>query len=204
MGIPISKARATRNLLAWPLTMLLTLGLTPGCSSGGGGNDGPSPMPCMSIDFVRALATPGAGDVYLAGSGSCTGLDVAVVVSNLSGIFTVGFDITYPASQLSYQNYTVGPLLLKGSPTTTPLTFVIASSGKLQVTMTRFAPDASVTASGSENLIIFHFGKGATGSGLIDFDMSGSSTVTEQIIDENGNVRPASFGPGHGGAVTVP
>jgi len=70
--------------------------------------------------------------------------------------------------------------------------------------MTRLAPDPGVTATGSESLIVFHFTKGSPGAGLIDFDMSGTSTVAEQILDQNGTVLPASFGPDHGGVVTVP
>jgi hypothetical protein len=44
----------------------------------------------------------------------------------------------------------------------------------------------------------------AGGEGIIDFDSSATSTVSETILDPSGNPRPASFGPGHGGLVTIP
>ena len=50
----------------------------------------------------------------------------------------------------------------------------------------------------------FHFVKVASGVGAVDFNTSTGGSINNKIIDENGSVVAASFGPGHGGAVQVP
>ena len=72
------------------------------------------------------------------------------------------------------------------------------------VSGTLFRPDSSVSAVGSVSFISLHFVKAASGSGTLDFDTSSTSTVSEQIIDADGNLVSASFGPGHGGTLLVP
>jgi hypothetical protein len=179
--------------------------LLPCC--GGAKDDSAGPLPCTNLSFTRALTTsPAAGDVYFSPvTNSCSSIDVAVNVANLSGIYTVGFDLTFPAAVVGYQSYSLGPLLLQGNPVNQPIVVVQNSSaGELQVAMSRRAPDASVSAVGSVVLIIFHFIKVASGSGSIDFDSSQTSLVPEQILDQNNALLPASFGPGHGGTVLVP
>ncbi len=198
---PGLEVRRLRRVLVAAIATLL---LAAGCK--GGGSSGSDVIPCTNISFTPALTSPVSGDVYLQAIGACDHVDVLMQVSNLSGIWTVGFDLTYPASALSYQGtYFEGPVMNQGSPGTPPL-FIVSSpsAGSLQVTMTRFPPDPSVTVSGLGSLITIRLNKVASGSGVIDFDMSSSSTVSEEIRDENTNLRPASFGPGHGGTVLVP
>ena len=169
----------------------------------GGGNDNP-PVPCTTITFDAADAAPAAGDVFLSATGStCSTVNVSVVINNLSGIFTVGFDLTFPSSVLQYDSYTLGPLLQKSS-TIAPIVLVTPLSSGLQVAMTRLLTDGPVAATNNEVLITFQFSKKSAGTGMIDFNSSNSSTVTEEVLDENGQTRPASFGPGHGGSVVVP
>jgi hypothetical protein len=178
--------------------LLLISGL--GCK-GGGGND---VAPCDSIVFTPAVGSPTAGDVFLFSTGSsCDMIDVSVLVTDLSGIFTVGFTIDYPSTLIAYQGFSAGTLLAQGSPPTAPQYFVTTpSAGVLVVSGTLFRPDASVSATGSAIFITLHFLRVAGGTGTVDFDMGGS--ITNQIIDENGTVVAASFGPGHGGAIQVP
>ena len=178
--------------------------LFAGCSGGGGGGDSKSPT-CSPISFDRAMVSPAAGDVYMDEStATCSTIDIVILINNLSGIFTVSFDLTYPTSLLDYQSYSLGPLILKGNPTNTPVVIVVPTASGISVTATRLAPDGSVTANGSEAFLRLRFGKLASGSGPIDFDMDPGSHVSEAVIDANSNLRPASFGPGHGGMVTVP
>ena len=84
----------------------------------------------------------------------------------------------------------------------TPLVFVNESSGLLQVTATRLGSDPSVDAVGQQVLITLRFSRVSVGSDVIDFNLSGA--INAVIQDEFGNNRPADFGPGHGGVVTVP
>ena len=188
---------------AWCALVLLALGGTLlACGGGGGGNDH-DPVTCTNLSFTRALVTPTGGDVYLdEAATSCSSVDVAVIVNSLSGIFTVGFDLTVPSALLSYQSHTVGPLFLKGNPQNPPQVFVNPGPGSVQVTMTRFAPDPPVSAVGSETLITLRFTRVGPGAAALDFDTG--SLVAETILDDNGVVLPAVFAPGHGGVVMVP
>jgi hypothetical protein len=173
-----------------------------GCSGGGGGSD---PMTCSSLTFDRALVTPATNDVYLdQAGGTCSMIDIAVLVTGLSGIWSVSFDISYPTGLLAYQSFTVGPLLQKGAPLNTPVVVVTTSGNDVQVSMSRLGSDPPVGAVGSESLITLSFARLAAGSAAIDFDSSGGSSVGEIILDDHGVARPAVFGPGHGGMVLVP
>lgn len=201
-----AKRCTEQHVLRWACASGLALLLTLGGCKGGGGDSGNSVTPCTGIAFTQLLQSPAAGDVYLhVTNTTCTSMDVGVFVTNLSGIFTVGFELTYPASVIQYQSYGAGPLLNKDNPLT-PAQFFVSTpgSGILLVSATRFRPDPSVSAVGSEMLITLHFLKLASGAGVMDFDTSSSSLVSDQIIDDTGTVVPASFGPGHGGNVLVP
>lgn len=200
MGRSRSGARLKHAAAATPI-LLATL-LLVSCGGGGGGDS--DPIPCTSLSFDRALANLSNGDVYLdQASGTCSTVGVTVLVNNLTRIWTVSFDLNFPASLLSYDSFTLGPLLQKGSPMNPPFVQVNQVGGTVQVTMTRFAPDPTVDAVGSESLITIRFQRVAAGSGVIDFNTSGGS-VGEVILDDNQGQRPAVFAPGHGGMVIVP
>jgi hypothetical protein len=171
---------------------------------GGGGSDSNSPT-CSPITFDRAIVSPVGGDVYMdTSTGTCSTIDIVILINGLSGIFTVSFDLNYPTSILDYQSYSLGPLILQGNPTKTPVVIVVPTAGGISVTATRLAPDGPVTATGSEAFLRLRFGRIASGSGPIDFDTSGGSHVSEAVIDNFGTALIASFGPGHGGMVMVP
>ena len=197
-------SRTGRGLLkaGAPLgAILVVVGL--GCNGGGGGD---SVTPCTSISFTSSITNLSAGDVYLLSrSSSCDQVDVSVMVRNLSGIFTVGFEISYPSAILAFpatQGFTAGPLLYQGNPPIAPL-FIVnnASPGGLVVSGTLFRPDGSVTASGDAMFITLHFVKVASGTDTVDFNLGSGGN---QIIDDSGNTVSAFFGPGHGGVVQVP
>src|SRR5256885_5453673 len=122
-----------------------------GCQ-GKSGDVTPPPIICQEIDFQSALTSIADGDVFLQkGAVSCSIVNVAVMVNNLSGIWTVGFDLVYPSSAIQYDGYTLGPLLLQGSPANPPVVLVNTTASGLQVTMSRLQPDPSVAASGAED-----------------------------------------------------
>jgi hypothetical protein len=179
--------------------------LFAGCGGGGGGDED-SPT-CTNLTFDRAMVTPGSGDIYMdQASSTCSSLDVVFLVSNLSGIFSISFDLTYPTSALQYQSYTLGPLMLKGNPTNQPVVIVSATANGIKVAMTRLAPDLPVTATGSEALINLHFTRAGSGSGVFDFNTGAGDTVTETVLDNQTppNTRPAVWTPNHGGLVAIP
>lgn len=193
--------RRSASVLASGLCAALVLG---GCGGGGGGDDD-DPVVCTNLAFDRAMVTPGAGDIYMDQAAStCSSVDVVVLVSNLSSIFTVGFDLTYPTGALQYQSYSIGPLMLKGNPTQPPLVIVSPLTTGIQVTMTRFGTDPPVSATGSEALVSLHFVRIGSGSGAFDFNTGAGDLVTEAVLDQNGGTRPAVWTPNHGGMVMVP
>lgn len=177
------------------------------CGGGGGGSDHDTPM-CTNLTFDRAMVTPGTGDIYMDQAAStCTSLDVVILVSNLTGIFSVSFDLTYPTTALQYQSYSLGPLMLKGNPSTPPSVIVLPTATGIKIAMTRFSPDLPVSATGSEALISLHFIKTGTGAGVFDFYTGAGDTVTETVLDDHSpvpNQRPAVWAPNHGGMVTIP
>ncbi|HEV8199417.1 MAG TPA: hypothetical protein VGS03_05295 [Candidatus Polarisedimenticolia bacterium] len=183
--------------------VVAALGLAA-CGGGGGGSDHDAPM-CTNLTFDRAMVTPGSGDIYMdQASSTCTSLDVVILVSNLTGIYTVGFDLTYPTNALQYQSYAVGPLMLKGNPTNPPVVVVTPTPTGVQVAMSRLGSDPPVSATGSEALVSLHFVRAGSASGVFDFHTGAGDTVSESVIDQNSNPRPAVWTPNHGGMVTIP
>ena len=123
----------------------------------------------------------------------------------LQGIFTVAFDVAFPAALLRYEGYSMGPLLVRGPPRQAPMVLVRQSGpGVLQVSMTRFAPDPAVAAQGSEGLVRLRFSRVAKGSAPFDFISGGASAIPERVVDGQGQVVEARFGPDHGATVTIP
>jgi len=177
-----------------------------GCS--GGGDESIDSTPCSDMQFAGANATPVNGDVFFQEVSTiystCSSIDVRVVVNNLNDIWTVGFDLAYPSTLVSYTGFTLGPLLQQGGPANPPFAQVNQSSGMLQVTATRLGADPPVDAVGQQVLMTLHFSRQSTGAAMIDFNRSGGSQVNEAIQDENGTILNAIFGPGHGGLLTVP
>lgn len=196
--------RAPRQVTLRVLSGLAVLLLLGGCG-GGGDEDGDSPLPCIDLGFQMAITTITDGDVFLRGGvATCSTVEVAVMVRGLTGIWTVGFDLAYPTSLIEYESHALGSLLLKGNPVNSPVVLVNQSASGLQITLSRLPPDLAVSAVGTEELVIFRFRKVGSGAAIIDFDASPTSPVSETILDASGNPRPASFGPGHGGLVTIP
>jgi hypothetical protein len=191
----------------WEFAVIFALAFALAFLSCGQAGDRSSGLPCTDLAFTASLASPSAGDLSLqpGTASSCSQVDVEVAVTDVAGIFTAGFDLTYPAAQLSYSGFSAGPLLKKDSPRNPPQFFVSATSpGHIEVTMTRLSPDPPVAAAGTETLITLSFTRITAGSGAIDFDGSAGSTVAESITDASGAAVPIASGPNHGGAVMVP
>jgi hypothetical protein len=161
---------------------------------------------CPTASLSPALEAPRPGDVSLVGGrADCASLEVAVVAHGVEGLFTIAFDLRFPADLLGLEGHAPGPLLGKGDPRTPPLFLVRSPApGRVEVSMTRFAPDGAVAAEGSETLLILRFSRLDRGTGPIDFGIGSESHVVERIVDDRGETVPARFGPGHGGVVTVP
>jgi hypothetical protein len=133
------------------------------------------------------------------GAVTCDQAEVEVTADAIAGVFTVSFDMRYPATLVKYSGFTLGPLMQRAPVATTPLCLVQEPvPGMLQITMTRFAPDRGVSASGNEVILVLRFARVAPGSGVVDFNLDPASSVPERIVDDAGGAVAARFGPGHG------
>jgi hypothetical protein len=152
------------------------------------------------------LAAPHAGDLFMrAASATCDTVEVEIAAHALQGIFTVAFDVAFPAALLRYEGYAQGPLLVRGPPRQAPMFLVRQSApGVLQVSMTRFAPDPPVAADGSEGFVRLRFSRVAAGSAQVDFIAGAASAIPEKVVDAQGQVLQARFGPDHGATIRVP
>ena len=161
---------------------------------------------CPLPVFTPSRTTPQPGDVFLkAARSTCTTLEIDVVAHALPGLFTLSFDVTYPAALLRYEAHEPGPLLRKGTTRTAPF-FLVQDRppGRIEATMTRFAPDGAVAAVGSEAIVTLRFSRLAAGSGVVDFALGAESAVQEKIVGAQGENVSARFGPGNGGTLTIP
>jgi len=170
----------------------------------------PSPVaaadPCTPLSLKPLLAAPQAGDLFLrAGAATCDTLEIEVTAQDVPRLFTVSFDLSYPADLLKYDGYSMGPVLLQGPPHQTPFFLVHDQApGVLLVSLTRLAPDTSVAATGSAGLLRLRFRKIAPGTGAIDFISGETSAIAERVVDSQGQIVTTRWTPGHGATVTVP
>jgi hypothetical protein len=162
--------------------------------------------PCAPLAAGAVLTAPQSGDVYLrSGAAACDRIAIEVVGRGLEGVFTLGFDVRFPADRLAYDGHTAGAFLEQGTPRMPPLYLVRSTGpGSIAVSMTRFAPDPAVGADADAVIVTLRFRKAGSGSGAIDFDASPASDAAERILGADGSTRPARFGPGHGVTLTIP
>jgi hypothetical protein len=124
---------------------------------------------------------------------------------DVARLFTLSFDLTYPADLLKYEGYSEGAVLLQGPPRQAPFFLVQSPSpGVLQASMTRLAPDTSVAATGSAGIVRLRFRKVASGTGVVDFLSGESSAIAERVLDSQGQIVATRWAPGHGATVVVP
>jgi Cohesin domain len=132
--------------------LALTVAALAACGGGGGGGGGPTepppppPPPPPGIAFT-AQGTPGANTLFLARGTATTATTLVLELraNQVTDLFGVAFDLTYPNTQLQFVRVTPGPLLANGA--------------------------AQAAAAGTDTLIVggTHLGNvpGATGSGVI-------------------------------------
>lgn len=174
------------------LLLLATTMLIAACGGSADSGSG-DPLSCsLNTSFSGRATAPGTIILQMSAA-SCASLDLDVVFTGISGVFTVGFDITYPTAILAFNGYTQGPLLKQGSPATPPYFNVTElSPGRIAVFATRFSPDGGVDSSGAGTLMTLRFRATALGEGPVVFDLA-SSPVQEQVLNASGGSVSASF-----------
>ena len=143
--------------------------------------------------FVADDATPSMDTVSLqpsSGSAPCGQVDVDVVITDTASIFTVEFTLTYglvigPVPRVRYQSFQEELLLSKDGPVNSPTFSVVDASDalteKVRVTASRFAPDPSITAVGSEILLTLGFEVDAGVMSTVTLDPVAPSEIRDDM-----------------------
>jgi hypothetical protein len=161
---------------------LLALALAA-CGGGGGGGGGPTaptpppPPPPPGIVFTAA-GSAGANSLFLASGAGTTAntLILELRASQVSDLYGVAFDLSYPGAQLQFTRVTAGPLLANGSAQA-----VTAAPGTLVVGGTHLGAVAG--ASGSGVVLTLEFTALAAGGGSFVFSRNSA-------LDSDGDIIP--------------
>jgi hypothetical protein len=144
------------------LFLLLALLLTA-CGGGGGGGTTteppPPPPPTAGIVFT-APSAPAANSLYFASGAASTAstLVLELRANQVTDLYGVAFDLTYPASQLQYVRVTAGPLLGNGA-----VQAAVSSPGTLILGGTHLGTTPG--SNGSGVVLTIEFSAVAAGSG---------------------------------------
>ena len=129
------------------------------CGGGGGAADGGGGGGSTNVNagFVPDVASPGANSVSLAESSSSgNAVTVNVNLTDVSGVYSAGFDLTFDSSRVTFQGYTPGSVLEQGGNTPTYAVNQV-TAGRIRVGATRQGNAAEVTVSGSQPVIRLNF-----------------------------------------------
>jgi hypothetical protein len=136
--------------------------IDPGRSPDPGPGTSPGPL---TASFVPATFTPGNNLVTMAqGAKSGDTVTVNVQVSETSGLFGAGFNVTYNASNVTYVGWSPGGLLETGGNTVNYLVADDPSRGIVKVTATRWGSEPAIDVIGTMTLINLTFRVLSTGS----------------------------------------
>ena len=160
-----------RTALASTLRLALlaaVLLMPPACGGGGGGGGGgpTEPPPSTSgLTFTAAGSSTGpAALLQRQGTGSQT-LTLELAVQDVSSLYGLFFDLTYPSSVLSYEGATEGDFLSSGG---NPTSFQVAEdAGRLVVGLTRLGQSGG--RGGSGVVLTLRFRVIASGNGGLRF-----------------------------------
>ncbi|MFL6263805.1 MAG: cohesin domain-containing protein [Thermoanaerobaculia bacterium] len=169
------KGRTARVLLLAVLALALLL---TACGGGGGGGTptAPPPPPVAGIAFT-AQAAPGANSLYLASGAATTATTLVLEVraNQVTDLYGVAFDLTYPATQLQFVRATAGPLLSNGA-----VQAATSSPGTLIVGGTHLG--STPGANGSGVVLTLEFSAAAAGSGSFAFARNSALNSTGATI----------------------
>lgn len=158
--------------------ILLLSTLLTACGGSGGGGTGPTAPPPPVVGIVLTpQATPGVNSLYLA-SGSATTATTLVLelrANQVTDLYGVAFDFTYPATQLQFVRATAGPLLNNGA-----VQAAVSSPGTLIVGGTHLGTTPG--ANGSGVVMTLEFSAAAAGSGSFAFARNSALNSTGAAI----------------------
>ncbi len=147
-------------------SLLLLGGLACG-GGGGGGGPTPPPGPTPGVTFTPSPPS-GVNRVLMRheNPGSLTTFVLQIDADQMTGLYGLGFDLSYPTAQLTYVSAEEGPFLGAGGVGTS-IQVVDAGAGRLIVGASRQGDVSG--ASGSGTILRLVFSVGAAGSGSLQF-----------------------------------
>ena len=167
----------------WALALFAALALLAVACGGGGGSGGgpteptPTPTPPPGIVFSPS-GSPGAGAVFLANGVGTTAntLLLEVRANQVTDLYGVAFDLTYPSAQLQFVRATAGPFLgADGS-----VQAVVSPPGTLVVGASHLGAVPGSTGSGV--LLILEFSAVANGQGSFAYSRNTAFSSTGQTL----------------------
>lgn len=171
------------------LLPLLAMLLAPACGGGGGGG-GPTapPPPAPGITFTATGGGTADAVTLASGAGStATTLILELRANEVSDLYGLSFDLTYPSGLLRYDGVTEGAVLSADGQPTTLLTSA-ATAGTLVVGFSRLGAVAG--AEGSGVLLTLRFTAVGAGTGAFGF-------VRNSALSSSGAALPLAWGGGN-------
>jgi hypothetical protein len=171
-----------KHLRGSGLLLLALLVLACGGGGGGGGPTSPTPSPTPTPGIVFSPSgSPGSNAIFLSGgtASTATTLFLEVRANQVTDLYGVAFDLTYPSAQLQFVRATAGPLLgANGS-----VQAVVSTPGTLVVGATHLG--AVPGASGSGVLLTLEFSTVAAGQGNFAYARNTAFASTGQTLTES-------------------
>ncbi|HEX4496722.1 MAG TPA: cohesin domain-containing protein [Thermoanaerobaculia bacterium] len=167
---------AGRRGVVFLLVATFLLGACGGSGGGGGTTTTEPPPPTLGFAFTPQ-GTPPADSLYLAVGAATTETTLVLELrtNQVTDLYGVAFDFTYPATQLQFTRVTAGPLLASGA-----VQAAASSPGTLIVGGTHLG--ATPGASGSGVLMTIEFSALASGQGSFAFARNSALTSTGAAV----------------------
>jgi hypothetical protein len=161
------------------LALLALLALACGGGGGGGGPTEPTPTPTPAPGIVfTPSGSPGTGAIFLSGGTATTATTLVLEVraNQVTDLYGVAFDLTYPSTQLQFVRATAGPLLgANGS-----VQAVVSAPGTLVVGATHLGAVPGATGSGV--LLTLEFSAVTAGQGSFAYARNSAFASTGQTL----------------------
>jgi hypothetical protein len=158
------------------LLLTLLLGACGGSGGGGGTTTTEPPPPAIGFTFTAQSAPP-VNSLYLAigGTTTPTTLVLELRANQVTDLYGVAYDLTYPATQLQFSRVTAGPLLGNGA-----VQAAMSTPGTLIIGGTHLG--ATPGASGSGVVMTIELTALASGSGSFAFARNSALSSTGTAI----------------------
>jgi hypothetical protein len=165
-----------RGVAGLAVFLAIALGACGGSGKGGGSTPVEPPPPTPGFVFTPQSA-PGVNSVYLANGAATTATTLVLELraNQVTDLYGVAYNLTYPATQLQFTRVTAGPLLGNGA-----VQAAVSSPGTLIIGGTHLGVTPGATGSGV--VMTIEFNALAAGSGSFAFARNSALDSTGATI----------------------